>query len=221
RWLPDLREHARELDALLLATRERRVASAAQTRGAGHCQRLHGDAPIAQPWRAGHVGGAAKEDDLVDAKRERQDRALRQDRADPGELAAIPALEGATADAKLAGADGEVAGEGAKERGLASAVGADDGDELSGLDAHIDPANDVATAGRDEEIARLDHAMSPFFCPRRRSQRKKGAPSAAVRTPMGSSAGATTVRLTTSAETMTIAPSSAAAGSRRRCRGPT
>src|SRR5690606_13437021 len=55
---------------------------------------------------------------------------------------------------------------------------------------------------------------------RSRSQRKNGAPMAAVRMPMGSSAGATTVRANVSAQTSRAAPSRAEAGSSIRWSGP-
>src|SRR5262249_7600856 len=106
----------------------------------------------------------------------------------------------------------------AQQGGLAAAVGADDADRLAGADDQVGGAQPLCVAEGFQ--AEFGHGAAPSGR-RRISQRKKGPPMRAVRTPTGMSWGAATVRAARSARTRASAPPSAATGSIRRCGAPT
>ena len=110
--------------------------------------------------------------------------------------------------------DGEFTGgrnqssEGMHQGRLAGAVRPDHGNPIAGCHIEIDAVDDVLAAEIDSEVAAphcaVGHAETRL---RRRTRRKNGAPIIAVTTPMGSSAGAMTVRAATSVRTRNAAPS--------------
>ena len=114
-----------------------------------------------------------------------------------------------------------VARQGAQQRALAGAVGADDGEELARRSASSEMSR-IRTLSR--ALTSTPWPAAALTVPRAArpasSQRKNGPPTSAVRTPIGSSAGETMVRASASASTRKAPPNSAAAGSRVRWAGP-
>src|SRR5690606_8538480 len=103
-----------------------------------------------------------------------------------------------------------------------------------GKDGQIDVVEKAARADGDAHAARFQdrsrrlerievHVVQfhvPCFLPRASSQRKHGPPTRAVRMPMGSSAGAASVRAKTSAPSSRMPPPKNEAGKSQRWSGP-
>ncbi len=98
------------------------------------------------------------------------------------------------------------AGDGAKQRCLPGSVGPDQPDPRAGVDSLGRVRDREHRPVPDREVVQLDHQT--LRCARfdRRTKRKNGAPMKAVTTPIGTSAGAWTVRATTSASMRNAAP---------------
>src|SRR6185369_5144999 len=204
--------------ALLLAAGERRQLPVAEMRQADFAERR-----IDQPLRSGAAGVArAHMDDFLDREREGDVDMLRQHRAVMGEKARRIEVDVALLQLDPALCRAEIAGQHPQQRRFAGAVGADDRDHLAGLDAQIDRIDQRGAANHHRDRLRFEKGAHSETSPRWRSSmpRKNGAPIAAVRMPIGISAGATMVRASVSAPTSRMAPSRAEAGSSRRCAGP-
>src|SRR5436190_20571178 len=107
------------------------------------------------------------------------------------------------------------AGGGSQQRGLPGAVRPDDAEPRCGLDLDRDVVQHDALAEHDLELADLECHAAPSR-PVRITTMKNGAPIRAVITPIGSSAGAITVRATVSARIRNAAPSTNDNGSTTR-----
>src|SRR5690606_3036037 len=132
-----------------------------------------------------------------------------------GELGPLASVEVGEAPAEQvdAPARGHEPEQRAQEGGLAGAVGADDGEPVAGAHGEVDPVEDAVPAdgrGHGGGVDGRRHGPRPRLV--RSTKRKKGAPTMAVTTPMGISAGDSAVRATRSAEQRNPPPSTAARG---------
>src|SRR6185312_1230218 len=145
-----------------------------------------------------------------------------QHRAVMGERARRIEMDVALLQSDLPARRTEIAGQHSQQRRFAGAVGADDRDHFAGRNAQIDAVDQRGAADHHRDRLRFENGGHSETSPRWRSSipRKNGAPIAAVRMPIGISAGATMVRASVSAPTISAAPNSIEAGSSSRCAGP-
>src|SRR5690606_36193082 len=129
----------------------------------------------------------------------------------PGPLARLQLPARPPVDHHLAAVVADDAQDRLEQRGLAGAVGPDDRQPLAARHVEPDPMQDLAPAEPYGEIDGVDHVAVPRVM--RRTATKNGAPTNMVTTPMGSSAGAMTVRAIRSASTRNAAPPISDSGS--------
>src|SRR5690606_5114320 len=181
---------------------------------------------------AGDGRRAAHADRLGDAEPEVRRRLLQHHRAAKGELPRPPFAGEPAGDPHTARGGGEVPGEQAEHGGLPGAVGAHHGGERSGFQLERDAADQVVPVDSVSGV-RGDHArLGPFggrpgsgshhalLFIRTIRNRKNGAPTAAVKSPMGISDGGFSVREAVSAAISSTEPAIADSGSSARCPGP-
>ena len=108
------------------------------------------------------------------------------------------------------------AGHGAQQRGLARAVRPDQGQPAAVGHRGVHPVQDPDPVQFHGELVDTDRAHVRTAAVERRIQTNTGEPTSAVTTPMGSSAGDTTVRARVSARTRNPPPASSDSGSTRR-----
>ena len=138
----------------------------------------------------------AQRDDLLDARRERQHRLLRDDRQATRDAPSIQSGDRLAAQPHLTDDRLRHPGHGAQQRRLAGAVGPDHGDPLARRHLQVDVAKDGPADGSATVTpTQLDHSSYPVRV-RRSRNRKNGAPMTAVTTPTGISPSS---RATTSA----------------------
>src|SRR6202011_830182 len=95
---------------------------------------------------------------------------------------------------------------------LARAVRSDQREPLAGANVEVEPADDDLGLVRDSHAAQQDVVHSAAALVDLITMMKKGAPTTAVITPIGSSAGAATMRAAVSARTRNAAPNSSDSG---------
>src|SRR6266704_427205 len=214
----ELNQDPGEMRTLLLAAGKRRQLPLAEAAQSNLLQRRI-DKSLGR--RATAIAGAHV-DDLLDRKREGDIDVLRQHCAMQGELARRIGVKFSQLEPDLAAGGAEVAGQQPQQRRFAGAVRSDNGDRLAAVDTQVDRIDQRCAVDRHRDRSCLDHGRHSPASPRCRSSmaRKNGAPTAAVRMPIGISAGATMVRASVSAPTSSTAPSKAEAGSNSRCAGP-
>src|SRR5262249_23502238 len=149
---------------------------------------------------------------LRDRQRRRCLGLLRDEGDEPGDGTAAETASVPSVEQHLPLVPGE-AGERAQGRSLPGAVRADEGRPAAALG----PERELPHGGDGPEahpqVACLDHA-APFDV--RRTTAKNGAPQNAVTTPIGSSAGESSVRASTSARTRKPAPATSERGTTAR-----
>ncbi len=111
--------------------------------------------------------------------------------------------------------DRHSAGYPVQKRSLTRTVGTDQANPFTVLDHEVDGLENAVSTEREPHSRQLDGAHVDLRF-RRRTSRKNGAPTKAVTTPIGSSAGATTVRAATSAPTRKAPPIMQDSGRTRR-----
>src|SRR5215467_8561196 len=141
--------------------------------------------------QAGHLG--------------RQMRILRYVCDQPGELA-MTELPGWLATEHDATDRRDDARDRAQHGRLARAVRANQGNPLAGRDAHADAVERRGRTVTDPQIVDADHDESALARLDRSTNRKNGAPMAAVVTPIGTSVSGCTVLAAMSARTRNAAP---------------
>ena len=102
------------------------------------------------------VRQAAEGHDLLDGRRERQGRQLWHDREAPGDRPPVERGKRCTRELDRPGGWVDEAGDRAKERRLAGAVRADEGDPLPRRDVQVDVADRGAAAVGDRQALRSD-----------------------------------------------------------------
>ncbi len=142
----------------------------------------------------------------------RGDRVLRHERDEARERAPAERADVSAVDRRLA-VEGEQAAECTQDARLACAVRADEHHPLVGGDLERHAAHGYGAVEPDREVAELDHRIVRA---ERRTTAKNGAPKNAVTTPIGSSAGETMVRASTSARTRKPAPTTSDSGTTAR-----
>src|SRR5688500_11347448 len=106
--------------------------------------------------------------------------------------------------------------DGTKRARLPRPVRADQPHPLARLDRDVERVDDPIPVEVDRESVQDDRVHGATVLVIRRTTAKKGAPKNAVKTPIGSSAGATTVRARRSASTRNAAPKASERGSTMR-----
>ncbi len=162
--------------------------------------------------RAGK-GETAELHDLFGGKGEIERGVLQQHGAALRQRAAGIGGEGRAFEKESAGIGTALARKDGDERRLACPVGTDERGDVARHDPGARAVEQMLAARKDRDVARLDHSDLFLFM---RSQRKKGLPMAAVTRPMGSSAGATTMRAKLSAARRSVAPARIEPGSTMR-----
>jgi hypothetical protein len=153
-----------------------------------------------------------EEDVLRDGQLGGSHRALRDERHQPRELAAAERADVATVDGRGA-LERQEAAERAQDARLPRAVRPDEHHPLVRLDLEREAAHRFRAPEADGEVAQLDHRI---VLAERSTTAKNGAPQNAVTTPIGSSAGDTIVRASTSASTRNPAPTTSDSGTTAR-----
>src|SRR5881296_1728543 len=171
------------------------------------------DAAVARafPAEVTDVRAAAEEDVLGHRHPGWNLRLLGKHRHPPREL---PRAEGRgvlVADADLT-LERNQAGDRAQDAGFARAVGPDEGHPLPRCDREVEFGDHGHALVRDREPGQTYLAHNAAARVERSTAMKKGAPRNAVMTPIGSSAGATTVRAAVSARTRKAAPKRSESG---------
>ena len=139
-------------------------------------------------------------------------RLLRDEGHEPRELAPREPAGVAAAEHDLAVVRDEP-GERAQRRRLPGPVRADQRDPAALLGLERQAGDRLHAAEADADVAQLDHRIVLAV---RRTTAKNGAPKNAVTTPIGSSAGESTVRASTSASTRKPAPTTSESGTTAR-----
>ena len=103
-----------------------------------------------------------------------------------------------------------------EQRALPGAVRADDRYPLPRLDRAADAVEDPGPAELDRQLSQRQRRHGPTLLLVRSTTAKNGAPKKAVTTPIGSSAGDTTVRASTSQRTRNPPPTSSDSGTTMR-----
>ncbi len=161
------------------------------------------------------VRGAAEQHVLLDGHVRRQHRRLRQVRDQPGAAAAAHAAKVGAVEQHGAAVPHQP-GHRAQQGGLARPVRPDQGEPAAGADRERHPAQHRDPVQVHGEILHGDGAHVRIALVERRIQTNTGEPASAVTTPIGSSAGATTVRAAVSASTRKPAPQVSESGSTNR-----
>ena len=154
-WRVELREGAREVDALLLAARERGVAPRSERQHAGPMHGALGSAEVGGLRRA--VRRAAEEHDVERGEPERQRGLLREHGAPPREGLWRRLRQRLPVEQGVAAGGGRLAREHAERRRLARAVGADDGDDLARGDAQREVVEQRGGADADRDVVEGEH----------------------------------------------------------------
>ena len=158
------------------------------------------------------MGRPSEQDVLRHGQRRRRLGQLRHERDEPRLLTPPPGSVGAPVHPDRPGRGNEPR-QRPQQRRLPSPVGADQRHPLAGLGGQRDRLDDRAAGERDRDLERLDGRLhSPTQRLRRRTIAKNGAPKKAVTTPIGSSAGDSTVRATTSVRIRKPPPTSSDSG---------
>lgn len=210
-----LNKNAREMRALLLAAGERRQFAVPE-----RLQFEFGDGGVDQLLRCGTRAIArAHEHDFLDGERKAHIDMLGQHDAVVREVPRRERGEVAAFEADAAAAAFQIAGQQPQQCRFAGAVRSDNGDGLAAMNPCTDaieqrrmPDLHADRIGFDQRWARGRHDAISFRC-RNRMNRKNGAPSAAVRIPIGTSAGAASTRAMVSASMRRMAPRQTEAGS--------
>ena len=137
------------------------------------------------------------------------DRRLRDERDELRRLAASELAQRPPGEPHLA-VGAQDPGERAQHRRLAGAVRPEQRQPLAPFDRERDTVDDPGARGLDRDVGGADHG--PTVRVVRSTSAKNGAPTKAVTTPIGSSAGASAVRATTSASTRNAAPTAIDSG---------
>jgi hypothetical protein len=207
----ELRMRFREGDSLALAARQRRHDAAGQLGEVGRREGSGDRRRIVRRPRRARMGDAPERDHVPHEVAERAVEMLRHRSAELGEPAG-----------RLVGQDGRAklhrsvrrrrqAGNCPEQSGLAGTVGPEDRQEPAPRRPEADLVDEPPPGARDGEALHAQrHAAVPLWC--RRRPMNKGAPTRLVTMPVGSSAGATTVRAAASARMTSTAPRVADAG---------
>ena len=166
----------------------------------------------AQVRRAPHQGDVERGEAL------RQPGALRDDGDAPRHRRGADAAHVDAVDRDLATLERKHAAQDAQQRRLAAAVRADDREQFAALRIQIDAAQHRPSVVTGLEVAYGQHQSRPRAvrpC-RRSSNRKNGAPTSAVITPIGTSNVGSIVRAIMSATIRNEAPRKPESGSTRR-----
>ena len=202
-----LHERTRDQHPLPLTTGQRADVATGELADAERVQCLGHELMVtsAVHREAGEVWRAAEERVLGDADRIRHDRVLRDHRNSTGPLTRPHPIHCDTVDLDATHC-GHHAGKGLQERALAGTVRTDDPEPLPSVELERHPIDDETFAERDADVLgdERGHDAPERFV--RRTMRKNGAPINAVITPIGSSAGLTTVRARRSVATRNAAP---------------
>ncbi len=155
---PDLREHAGELHALLLAAGKLLVEAAGKAAEIDGGERLGGDGvdALGMPVRP---DGEAEADNLADREGKGDGGRLRQHRAPCGELPGFEPADVVAVAGDLALA-GKLAGDGLERGRLARAVGADDGGEFAGPGRQRHAFDDGPAGQADRKVPCEDHRVT-------------------------------------------------------------
>ena len=169
---------------------------------------------VAPPVHAeiAEVRGPAEQHVLGDRELRRRGGVLRNERDEPGELAATERPNVPSVDTRGA-VERQEAAERAQHARLARPVRPDEHDPLVVRDLEREVADSLGATEPHGEIAELDHRI---VLAERRTTAKNGAPKKAVTTPIGNSAGETMVRASTSASTRKPAPTTNDSGTTAR-----
>lgn len=217
---PVLRESAGEHHPLALTAGEPSHQAVAEVVHVGGAQRLVDDALILPgvPAERRTVRRAADEDRLPHGQVELRGRVLQHHRHGAGERARRQQRGIRPVDQDAPAVRALTREERAQEGRLPAAVRPEESDDAPGGDLEVDSVQHDATAAHDAHAVEPHaHRSNPARSPSLRiSQRKKGAPTNAVRMPRGISVGIATVRASRSAIMRNSAPPRTVTGSIRR-----
>ena len=208
-----LRDRAREHGALALAAAQRAEPPVEQVRAVEPGERRAGGRDVAEP-RAARVAEVRRpaEDDVLEHARVRRDRPGSAGRPQPaapprGGRARRPRRPGSGSSPCTGRARRPPSGSSSCRR----RSGRSGPSHSPSSSAKPTPSTTAHAVERDRDVLRPEH-HGPTVLVVRRTTAKKGAPRNAVTTPIGSCAGATTVRATRSMRTRKPAPNASESG---------
>ena len=163
------------------------------------------------------VRRAAQQDDLKCRKLKGRHGLLQEDRTAACQLARGPFSKGFSTEAYHARRGTKLSAKQFQKRGFPSPIGTQHGNDFTRFNGKVDSRYQEISAGTIGQALRFQHQVqSALWRCRSSMKRKNGPPQAAVITPIGSSAGAKTVRAIVSAAVRRIAPSRADPGNSHR-----
>src|SRR6266705_1567588 len=214
-------ERARQPNALVLTAGERPQPAVSQVHRIARDQRPLDRRAVRRPYAAEErkVRVSAQEDRLVHPLWEQVFLTLWYHAHHAREIAARPDAGRAAEDLSTAACGSDEAKGCPQQRGLAAAVGPEQGVKFARAHIERDVHERVARGARiaAREIADGDDQLTVH---RRSRKANNGTPSSAVTMPTGSSRGATTVRASVSAAARRTPPARNAVGNRVRCSRP-
>src|SRR5256884_3787420 len=216
-----LRERARQPNPLILTAGECPQPAVSQVQRIARDQRPLDRRAVRRPYAAEErkVRVSAQEDGLVHPLREQVFLTLWHHAHHAREIAARPDAGRAAEDLSTAACGSDEAKGCPQQRGLAAAVGPEQGMKFARANIERDAHERVPRGARIAagEIADGDDQLTVH---RRSRKANNGTPSSAVTMPTGSSRGATTVRASVSAAARRTPPARNAVGDRVRCSRP-